>query len=164
MLTVRLVWVEPPQDLAGVVAEVPESVVAQRAIEPSPGTGFPGPPGRYGLLHEELWRTMDPEDPAPVFLHEAYEAGLERWVNVLPDASAEVAVVARVRDAVMQLVETRLAADPEAFSASPTVTTTEPSSRGMVVVGRSVVLHPSRRRRPSASADARQRDVGRRRP
>jgi hypothetical protein len=143
--TVRLVWVEEPRDLAVVVAEVDDAVMVGSAIEPSAETGFPGPSGRYGLLSEELWRTMDPSDPAPIFLHESYEAGLERWVNALPDAAAEVAIVARVRDAVMQLVETRLAADPRAFSASPTVTTTEPSSRGMVVVGRSVILRPTRR-------------------
>ena len=144
MLTVRLVWVEPPRDLAVVVAQVDDAVMTGSVIEPSAETGFPGPSGRYGLLSTELWRTMDPEDPQPVFLHESYEAGLERWVNTLPDAAAEVAIVARVRDAVMHLVETRLAADPEAFSASPTVTTTEPSPQGMVVVGRSVILRPSR--------------------
>jgi hypothetical protein len=145
VLTVRLVWVEPPHDLAGVVAEVDEALAAGETIEPSAETGFPGPSGQYLPLSQELWRTMDPDDPTPVFLHESYEAGLERWVNALPDAAAEVAIVARVRDAVMHLVETRLAADPEAFSASPTVTTTEPSSRGMVVVGRSVIMRPSRR-------------------
>ena len=160
MLTVRLVWVEPPHDLAGVVAEVDEAVAAGETIEPSAETGFPGPSGQYLPLSEELWRTMDPDDPTPVFLHESYEAGLERWVNVLPDAAAEVAIVARVRDAVMQLVETRLAADPEAFSASPTVTTTEPSPRGMVVVGRSVILRPGRRPHGSAPTSPGRRASG----
>jgi len=157
VLTVRLVWVEEPRGLAVVVAEVDDAVMVGSAIEPSAGSGFPGPPGRYGLLSQELWRTMDPSDPAPIFLHESYEADLERWVNALPDAAAEVTIVARVRDAVMQLVETRLAADPRAFSASPTVTTTEPSSRGMVVVGRSVILRPTRRPHPSAPTPVEQR-------
>jgi hypothetical protein len=160
VLTVRLVWLEPPRDLASVVAEVDDAVAAGETIEPSAATGFPGPPGRYRLLSQELWRTMDPDDPTPVFLHESYEAGLERWVNALPDAAAEVAIVARVRDAVMQLVETRLAADPRAFSASPTVTTTEPSSRGMVVVGRSVILRPSRRPHRSAPSTPGRRASG----
>ncbi|HET6393592.1 MAG TPA: hypothetical protein VFG13_12290 [Blastococcus sp.] len=164
MLTVRLVWVEPPQDLAGVVAEVDDALAAGSAIEPGAGTGFPGPSGRYGLLPPELWRTMEPDDPAPVFLHEAYEAGLEKWVNALPDAAAEVAIVARVRDAVMQLVETRLAADPGAFSASPTVTTTEPSSRGMVVVGRSVILRPTHRQARSTPTTPHRRASGHPRP
>jgi hypothetical protein len=88
---------------------------------------------------------MTPEDPVPTFLHESYEAILEKWVNSLPDAAAEVAIVARVRDAVIQLVETRLWADPEALSVSPTVTTTEPTRQGMAVVGRCVVLRPVRR-------------------
>jgi hypothetical protein len=160
VLTVRLVWVEPPQDLAGVVAEVDDALAVGSAIEPSTETGFPGPSGRYGRLSQELWRTMDPDDPVPVFLHESYEAGLERWVNALPDAADEVVIVARVRDAVMHLVETRLAADPQAFSASPTVTTTEPSSRGMVVVGRSVILRPTRRPHRSAPSTPGRRASG----
>ncbi len=145
MRTVRLLWVEPPHDLHGVEAEADENLLDRGVFEPGDERGFPGPSGSYGLLHQELWRTMVPHDPAPIFLHESYEALLEKWVNSLPDAAAEVAIVARVRDAVMQLVETRLAADPQAFSASPTVTTTEPTNQGMAVVGRSVVLRPARR-------------------
>ncbi|RBY75652.1 hypothetical protein DQ239_16390 [Blastococcus sp. TF02-09] len=156
-----MTWIEPPDELAGVVAEVAGAALAAGVVEPRAGTGFPGPPGRYRLLPEELWRTMGADDPVPVFLHESYEAGLERWTSILPDAAAEVAIVARVRDAVMHLVQTRLAADPEAFSASPTVTTTEPSPRGMVVVGRSVVLQPSRRRHRPASPATGSTDCGR---
>jgi hypothetical protein len=63
-----------------------------------------------------------------------------------------------VRGAVMQLVEARLAADPRAFSASPTVTTTEPSRQGMAVVGRSVVLRPTQGLRPSAPISAERRN------
>jgi hypothetical protein len=107
--------------------------------------GFPGPPGSYGLLPEEFWRTMVPDDPMPVFLHERYEALLEKWTNSLPDAVSEITVVARVRDAVMRLVEAHLEANPDAFSVSPTVTTTEPTHRGMAVIGRSVILRPVRR-------------------
>lgn len=125
-------------------------------IDRVPDDGAPRPAGRYRLLPEEIWRTVAPDQPAPVFLHEGYEAMLERWVNSLPDAAVEVAIVARVRDAVMQLVETRLAADPGAFSASPTITTTEPTPQGMAVVGRSVVLRPARKvPRSPATADQR---------
>jgi hypothetical protein len=146
---VRLLWVEPPDALLGVVADVDNVVLRRGAIEAHPTSGFPGPPGHYGLLSEEFWRTLAPDDPLPVLLHESYEALLEKWVNSLPDAAAEVAIVARVRDAVMRLVETHLAADPKALSASPTVTTTEPTHQGMAVVGRSVVLRPARRLRRS---------------
>ena len=152
MRTVRLVWVEPGHAVRGVEAEVHDSAVQRGALEPDADSDFPGPAGRYELLPEELWRTMHPDDPAPIFLHESYEAGLERWVNSLPDAAAEVTIVARVRDAVMQLVETRLAADPEAISVSPTVTTTEPTKQGMAVIGRCVILRPAppgHRSRPS---------------
>jgi hypothetical protein len=148
---VRLFWVDPPHDLQGVEAEASEDVLEHGAIEPPAAGGFPGPAGSYRLLTEEVWRTIVPHDPAPIFLHESYEAHLEKWVNSLPDAAAEVTIVTRVRDAVMQLVETRLAADPQAFSASPTVTTTEPTHQGMAVVGRSVVLRPVRPVHRSAS-------------
>jgi hypothetical protein len=152
--TIRLLWVEPPHALRAIEAEADHSVVDRRAIQPSAAAGFPGPAGSYELLPEEYWRTMEPGDPAPVFLHEAYEALLEKWVNSLPDAAAEVSIVARVRDAVMQLVETRLAADPEAISVSPTVTTTEPTPQGMAVVGRCVLLRPARGRSRSAPSPA----------
>jgi hypothetical protein len=152
MRTVRLVWVEPSRGVCGLKAGVDDGVMERGALEPTADGDFPGPPGRYGLLPEEIWRTLYPDDPAPVFLHESYEAGLERWVNSLPDAAVEVTIVARVRDAVMQLVETRLAADPQAVSASPTVTTTEPTKQGMAVIGRCVVLRPSRTLHPSRSS------------
>jgi hypothetical protein len=144
MRAIRLLWVEPPDALQGYEADVDEDVFDRGRIERSADDGFAGPCGTYRLLTEECWRTIVPTDPVPIFLHESYEAELEQWVNSLPDAAAEVTIVARVRDAVMQLVETRLAADPLAFSASPTVTTTEPTPRGMAVVGRGVVLRPSR--------------------
>jgi hypothetical protein len=145
---IRMLWVEQPHALQGVQGVADQDVLDHSAIEPLAVSGFPGPPGAYRRLPEELWRTMYPDDPTPVFLHESYEVGMERWVNSLPDAAAEVAIVARVRDAVMQLVEARLAACPQAFSASPTVTTTEPTTQGMAVVGRSVILQPARRLHP----------------
>jgi hypothetical protein len=147
--TVRLLWVEPPHALLGVEAGVDDALLDRRVIESGMAADFPGPSGRYVLLAEEIWRTLTPDEPVPVFLHEAYEAALEKWVNSLPDAAAEVAIVARVRDAIMQLVETRLAGDPQAVSASPTVTTTEPTPQGMAVVGRCVVLRPARARHGS---------------
>jgi len=131
--------------LQGVEARSDDGVTDRVAIEPTGESSFPGPAGSYRLLDEEVWRTIAPEHPMPTFLHESYEVLLEKWVNSLPDAAAEVAIVARVRDAVIQLVETRLTADPEALSASPTVTTTEPTPQGMAVVGRCVVLRPARR-------------------
>jgi len=136
--------------MQGLEAEVDDDLLDRGSIEPGGAGDFPGPSGSFVLLPEEVWRTIEPDDPAPIFLHESYQALLERWVNSLPDAAVEVAIVARVRDAVMQLVETRLTADPEAFSASPTVTTTEPTQRGMAVIGRSVVLRPARGTRERA--------------
>jgi hypothetical protein len=160
MGTVRLVWVEPPDALQGWEAEVSDQLLERGSIELSPELGLAGPSGTYRLLPEELWRTMHPHDPVPTFLHESYEGCLEKWVNSLPDAASEVAVVGRVRDAVIQLVESRLAADPQAVPASVTVTTTEPTPQGMAVVGRCVVLRPNadvgmssarRQRRPPTS-------------
>ena len=160
MHTVRLLWVEPPDALQGWEAEVSDQLVERGSIELTPEFGLPGPTGAYRLLPEELWRTMHPHDPVPTFLHESYEGLLEKWVNSLPDAANEVAIVGRVRDAVIQLVESRLAADPLSVPASMTVTTTEPTPQGMAVVGRCVVLRPNadagvasahRERRPPTS-------------
>ena len=160
MRIVRLLWVEPPDALRGWEAEVSDQLLERGSIELVPELGLPGPSGTYRLLPEELWRTMHPHDPVPTFLHESYEGFLEKWVNSLPDAADEVAIVGRVRDAVIQLVESRLAADPKAVPASVTVTTTEPTPQGMAVVGRCVVLRPSagagvpaarRRHRPPTS-------------
>jgi hypothetical protein len=152
--TIRLIWIEQSHALASATGEADDSVIRRGIIEPAAAGNFPGPAGSYRLLVEEFWSTIEPHDPAPTFLHESYEGLLEKWVNSLPDAADEVTIVARVRDAVMQLVEMRLAADPEAISASPTVTTTEPTPRGMVVVGRSVVFRPARSRRRSAQDPA----------
>ena len=154
MRNIRLLWVDPPRGVHAVEAEADHGIVDRGTIQPKAAAGFPGPAGSYELLPEECWRTMAPEDPAPVFLHEAYEALLEKWVNSLPDAAAEVSIVARVRDAVIQLVETRLAADPEVISVSPTVTTTEPTPQGMAVVGRCVLLRPARGPSRSAASPA----------
>jgi hypothetical protein len=151
---IRMLWVEEPHAMHGVLGEADQSVLDHGEIEPRAVSDFPGPPGAYRRLPEELWRTMWPDDPTPVFLHESYEVGMERWMNSLPDAAAEVAIVARVRDAVMHLVEARLAADPRAFSASPTVTTTESTIQGMAVVGRCVVLRPARRQHRMAPSAA----------
>ena len=160
MRTVRLLWVEPPDVLQGWDAEVSDQLLERGWIELTPEHGLPGRMGVYRLLPEELWRTMHPHDPAPTFLHESYEGYLEKWVNSLPDAASEVAIVARVRDAVIQLVDSRLAADPQSVPASITVTTTEPTPQGMAVVGRCVVLRPNadagvpsahRQRRPPTS-------------
>ena len=144
MRRIRLLWVEAPGAVQGVDAETEERSLDQDSIELGADCAFPGPSGSYKLLPEEIWRTMDPHDPAPTFLHESYRAVLEKWMNSLPDAVDEVAIVARVRDAVIQLVETRLAADPRAVSASMTVTTTEPTGQGIAVIGRCVLLVPAR--------------------
>jgi hypothetical protein len=150
MRRIRLIWAEPPNELQGWEADADEKLLEQGFIEFGGECDFAGPSGRYTLLSEEIWRTMVPHDPAPMFLHDSYQAVLEKWVNSLPDAANEVAIVAKVRDAVIHLVESRLAADPTAFSASVTVTTTEPTAQGMAVVGRCVLLSPAGRRPPPA--------------
>jgi hypothetical protein len=143
MRRIRLLWVEPPGALQGWEADASDQLLERGSIELSPDCDFPGPDGQYRLVDEEVWRTMEPHDPAPTFLHDSYQAFLEKWVNSLPDAANEVAVVARVRDAVIHLVESRLAGDPVAFPASVTVTTTEPTRQGMAVVGRCVIVRPA---------------------
>ena len=141
---IRLLWVDPPNAVQGLVAEIEERFLDEDSIEIGADCAFPGPSGSYKRLPDEMGRTVEPNDPAPTFLHESYRAVLEKWMNSLPDAVDEVTIVARVRDAVIQLVETRLAAEPRAVSASMTVTTTEPTGQGIAVVGRCVILVPAR--------------------
>jgi hypothetical protein len=140
--TVRLLWVESPNSMKGWEVDVDPSFLDEGRIEPDPGS-FPGPPGIFHRLPDEHCWTLEPQDPAPTFLHESYQVHLERWMNSVPDAAEEVAIVAKVRDAVIQLVDSRLAAEPDAFSAGPTVTSTEPTSQGIAVVGRCVILRPT---------------------
>jgi hypothetical protein len=118
--TIRLLWVEPPNAMQGWEGEVDQSVMDAGEIEPNAASHFPGPTGAFRLLSEEHWRTMAAghgQSPAPVFLHESWAADLEKWVNPLPSAAQEAAVVGKVRDAVMELVDSRLATNPEAFPA-----------------------------------------------
>ena len=141
---IRLLWVDPPNGVQGVDAEVEERVLDEDTIQLGPDCDFPGPSGSYRRLPDEIELTMEPHDPAPTFLHESYRAALEQWMSSLPDAVDEIAVVSRVRDAVIRLAQTRLDADPRAVSASMTVTTTEPTGQGIAVVGRCVILVPAR--------------------
>lgn len=94
-------------------------------------------------MPEEHWRTVGIGDPAPIFLHESYRSTIEKWAASLPDAAAEVTIVGMVRNAVMQLVDSRLAADSRALPVSSTVTSTEPTPQGAAIVGRCVVVEPA---------------------
>lgn len=141
MPSVRLLWIEPPMSMKGWEVEVDQRFLDEGTIEPAPGS-FPGPAGTFRLLSAEACFTLEPHDPAPTFLHESYESRLETWMNSLPDAAEEVAIIARVRDAVGQLAESTIAGDPKAFS-TKTVTTTEPTNNGIAVVGRCLILQPA---------------------
>ncbi|WP_344689526.1 hypothetical protein [Blastococcus jejuensis] len=146
MPRIQLLWVNPPRSMQGWDADTHQGILDQGWIAPSPADRFPGPPGRYNLIPEEHWRTVtvghgDPQ--VPIFLHESWESRGEKWVQSIPDAADEVAMIAKVRDAVMKLVDSRLAANPAAFPAGPTVTSTEPTPAGIAVIGRCVVLEPT---------------------
>lgn len=142
MPTIRLLWVEPPHALQGWDIEAPQRIVDEGRFEVNPGE-FHGPAGTYRLLGPDECFAMHPEGPVPLFLHESYETVLEKWSNFLTDTADEIAIVARVRDAVERLADSRLAGNPAAFTPKPTVTTTEPTNDGIAVVGRTVVFRPS---------------------
>lgn len=143
MNPVRFMWYDP----AGAarycdVSEYESSDSRPRSVKPPQDPDFPGPNGDYRLLDEEIWRTIsaDDLDPIPVALHEELDANLEKWETPLGSLAEEPAAVIRTRDAVMQLVESRLTNFPGSFSASATLTSTERTPRGISVVGRCVVL------------------------
>ena len=142
MPTVRFMWVESGDDVRGYQADIPQRFLDQGTVEPSPAS-FPGPPGPFHLLPEELSLTIDREDPAPVFLHESYRANIEKWLQPIRSLSEEAGAAGRARDAVIELVNSRLATNPKTLTVSKTVTSTEQVSGGLAVVGRAVVISPA---------------------
>lgn len=138
----RYCWIEPRKSLQGCEAEMDLTAESLDSFTPSDGD-FPGPEGTYTLLTEERWRIMNLEEPLPVFLHEACAEYLEKWTFSISDPADEIAAVAEVRDAVIALVDSRLAKHPEWFPASSTVTSTENTARGLEVVGRCLLIGPA---------------------
>lgn len=141
--TIRLMWVDSDRELRGYQGEVSPRYVEDGWIVPRTVDTFPGPPGRFLLLPEDLWLVIDPADPTPVFLHDSYQAFTETWVQPIGSPSEEVAAARRARDAVILLVESRLAAEPHAFSITQTVTRTEFLNGELAVVGRCVMVRPT---------------------
>lgn len=136
-------WEEGPNEVTGYQYDASQSVMNAGELDPSSDSDFPGPSGVFKLIPEEFWRTIDVADPAPVFLHEAYSAHIEKWVQTVPSPSQEVAIIGKVRDSVMELVDQRLAAEPRAFPVSPTVTAPEHTAHGPAITGRCIVLQPA---------------------
>lgn len=121
---------------------MPQSVQQAGKYEVQAGE-FHGPAGTYRLLSDEHCFAMHPDAPVPTLLHQSYEAHLEKWMSPLANAADEVATVARVRDAVIKLADSRLLDEPDSITFS-TVTTTESTPQGMAVIGRCVILQPAR--------------------
>jgi hypothetical protein len=139
MRTIRLMWATGPNAVEGWQLDVDQEVLDAGEFEPE---NIPAPAGTFRLMPEEFWRTIGMDDPMPIFLHESYEANIEKWIKPLSAGDSEVAVVGEVRDAVIELVNQRLSADPRATSISSTVTSTEMTPQGRAVVGRCIVLRP----------------------
>lgn len=142
LVTVRLAWVEPMTDgLTMIEGEVVRASV-WRGEMVMDADASPGPAGIYRLLSEEDAVTLDPHDPAPVFLHEEHEASLVRWVKPLT-SDPEAMIAEDVRKAVFDLVEARIAED-DVFSASPVFTRAEEIDGAWHMVGRCVLVRPAR--------------------
>lgn len=141
MATVVVAWEEPAGQLSAVEGDLPDDAVRQRELV-ADSDGDPGPAGVYRLLSKEECLVLDMQNPVPVFLHEANEASLVTWLEPLPHAGDEAAVAERVRKAVFDVVEERIANDG-VFTPSPVVTSTERVRGSTHVVGRCVVIQPA---------------------
>lgn len=140
--TVRFMWVGASREICGYQGDVDPTVLQQGWIEPNAASEFPGPSGKFRLMPPEHWGTIDREDPAPIFLHESYVSRIEKWIQPISNRAEEVRAIAEVRDAVIALVDSRVAADPRVIPVSSTVTTTESMQHRTAVVGRAVVISP----------------------
>lgn len=141
MRTVRLCWVDPPEQLRGVEGEVADDVVWQRQVVMDDAAS-PGPAGVYRLLLEEEWAALVPHSPLPLFLHEDHAASIVRWMRPLQHLRHEAAVAEDVRKAVFDLVEARIRHDG-VFSPSPILTSTETVKGSLHVVGRCALIRPA---------------------
>ncbi len=136
-------WVDPPNVLKGYAGDVDKEVLDRGEIAPNAASKFPGPTGMFRLMPEEHWRWIDPEDPAPIFLHETWISRIEKWVQPISGPGEDVRAVSAVRDAVMQMVDSRLISEPRTLTLTPTHTSTERVGKGFAVVGRCILLSPS---------------------
>ena len=137
----RYCWIEPRKSLQGCEAEMDLTAESLDSFTPSDGD-FPGP----GDLHAPDGGTVENNESGGTVtrvLHEACAEYLEKWTFSISDPADEIAAVAEVRDAVIALVDSRLAKHPEWFPASSTVTSTENTARGLEVVGRCLLIGPA---------------------
>lgn len=140
MPRMRLLWVDPFHGLGGVEGDIPDDVLQGGELV-ADADASPGPAGIYRLLSDEMCETLNRADPTPTLLHAANKANLVTWMESLPHLDQEAATAERVRKAVFDLVEARLAADW--VHSSAIVTATESSEGGLAVVGRCVVIRPT---------------------
>jgi hypothetical protein len=140
--TIRLMWVDSEGALQGYEGDVDQSVMDAGEFEPNAASNFPGPSGTFHAVPREYWAAMNMEDPAPTFLHESYSAHVQKWIEFVPHPAQEAAIVGKVRDAVMELVDSRIAANPKTLTVSPTVTATKEVNGTRAIVGRAIVIQP----------------------
>jgi hypothetical protein len=134
-------WVEPIEALRVVEGELDDDVVRQGEVVMD-SAASPGPEGVYRRLTDEETFAFAPEEPRPVFLHDSHEANIVKWMEPLQHIRHEAAAAERVRQAVFDLVESRVQADG-VFSASAVVTSTEKVGGAMHVIGRCLVVRPT---------------------
>jgi hypothetical protein len=139
MRMVRLAWVEGFDELKGVEGEIDEGAIVGGNEIVSDGRSTPGPAGVYRALTQQVCETLDPEEPAPTFLHESHVAGIVQWSEPLQHKREEAAAAERVRKAVFDLVEERIK-QPGTFSASPIRTIGDKGRGGLQVTGRCVLI------------------------
>jgi len=141
MPTIRFMWVDQRGGVQGYEGEVAQGVLNDGRMTPR-SPDFPGPAGEFVQLSDDHSFAIEPDDPAPVFLHEGLRASMETWMYPIQSPEEEVRAVTKVRDAVIQLAESRWA-QGGVLKTFDTVTRTERVGAGVAVVGRCVVIEPA---------------------
>lgn len=140
LCTVRLAWPSPWQAADYCERQISESELAAGRYNPE--EDFPGLPGVYVRLSEELARAIAPDRPLSAFLHESYQASIETWTLSVADPANESAGIEETRKSLTELVEYRKRTIRGSFSMSQVVTTTEQLPSILKISGRCIIAQP----------------------
>lgn len=139
--TVRFTWPLPWQTADYCERQISDSELASGMY--TPDADFPGLPGVYARLREDLAWAINPGHPLPAFLHESYEANIETWTLSVADPADELAGIEETRNSLTALVEYRKKTLRGSFPVSAVMTTTEQTASTLRIWGRCIMAHPA---------------------
>ncbi len=141
MRTVRFTWPLPWQAADHCERQISDSELAAGTCIPD--ANFPGLPGVYARLHQEMAWAINPDYPMPAFLHEHYKANIETWTLSVANPADERAGIEETRNSLSELVEYRKKTLPGSFPMSAVMTTTEETATTLRILGSCIMAHPA---------------------